>query len=815
MMAVSIAVAGCGSDGTNGTDGADGSDGQPGTNGTDGADGSDGQPGTDGTDGTDGSDGQPGTDGTDGRDFGEVADVSNDLTLELLVEMGEPLVAVITDVTVSSPPVVSFTVTTQNGTPVVGIDPPDIRGTFSKLIAADDTAGLRSHWVSYINSQETNDLIPPDDDPPAIPNPPGTRQATRETGTVVDNGDGTYVFTYTTDPTTSTDPAWEPDLTHRSGLEIRIDDAINPDNPTWDFVPDGSAVSDTKNIADTNLCNSCHQRLALHGDGRFTVEYCVTCHNDQTRDQGFGENLDMAHMVHAIHAAELREAQEQTEGEFAYKVLGRSVDDYSEVTYPRPLVDCAACHTASEDTPDGDDWQTSVESLPCGGCHVAGLTVGTPDATTGLSVYSYTHNPLGAGSFAGEQQDGACATQCHSSGIADKHVNLLAEAAKKFQYNIISVTDTDEGDNTVITFSVSDPTADPPTNYDVEAIGGPWDNPASRLAIVIAWSTDDYTNIDSGSGETNPIPPGSPANRPGSPAQVVSIDALNSGNTTNIGNNVFEVQSPVEVPAGLTGDSLAVGIEGHAGVDVGGDPEEEEIPVKGAVSFFTIGPDPDDNPTARRQVVDIDKCNDCHGSLSLHGNNRTDNIDLCVLCHNSNATDIRARQEAIEGTFGNPPPPPGAKHEESIDFKAMIHAIHNGEETGLIVYGFGGSVHDYGHVTFPGQINNCMGCHVEDAFYPTDDFRFATTTLSDPTMTVGRTPAREVALADQEDDVNTTPNAAACYSCHAVNVSHVVNNGGSFTATQDDDGTLNPLTFEDCTTCHGPDRVADVAEVHD
>ena len=83
---------------------------------------------------------------------------------------------------------------------------------------------------------------------------------------------------------------WEPDLTHRAGLEIRIDDALNPDNPTMDIVPSGGAGSGHKAIADTNLCNNCHQRLSLHGGGRFTVEYCVTCHNDQTRDQGFGAN---------------------------------------------------------------------------------------------------------------------------------------------------------------------------------------------------------------------------------------------------------------------------------------------------------------------------------------------------------------------------------------------------------------------------------------------------------------------------------------------------------------------------------------------
>jgi OmcA/MtrC family decaheme c-type cytochrome len=259
-----------------------------------------------------------------------------------------------------------------------------------------------------------------------------------------------------------------------------------------------------------------------------------------------------------------------------------------------------------------------------------------------------------------------------------------------------------------------------------------------------------------------------------------------------------------------------VAIEGHAGVDLdpGAAEDIHEVPVTGVVDYFKIGTDPNDDPTARRQIVDIDKCNNCHGRLSLHGGNRTDNIDQCVMCHNSNATDIRARQEAIEGTFGNPPPLPSDKHEESIDFKALIHGIHNGEETELLIFGFGGERHNYSHVTFPGHINNCMGCHLEGTFYPTDDFRFATTTLSDPEMTTGRTVPRAIALADQEDDINTTPNAAACYSCHEANVSHVLGNGGSFTAQQDDDGMLNPLTFEDCTTCHGEGRVADVGEAH-
>ena len=66
------------------------------------------------------------------------------------------MVATITDVTISSPPVVQFTVETQAGASVAGIDPEFVSGTFAKLVAAAD--GKRSHWVSYIHEQETGDM---------------------------------------------------------------------------------------------------------------------------------------------------------------------------------------------------------------------------------------------------------------------------------------------------------------------------------------------------------------------------------------------------------------------------------------------------------------------------------------------------------------------------------------------------------------------------------------------------------------------------------------------------------------------------------
>jgi len=759
----------------------------------------------------------------------------------LIYAIGDPLVVEITGVTVSSPPVIAYKVTTQNGAIVSGVgtaegrDQGSVRGMFDKLI--ETNGAIRSHWVSYINSSN----LPP-------------LHATREEGTVVEDPDtpGTYTFTYTTDVTNVTTPvpvSWEPTLTHRSSMEIRFSSSsLNPDNPWWDFVPNGGALPETKLIANTNLCNNCHQRLEAHGNGRFTVENCVTCHNSSTGADdvpvvgavdGALTNVDLAHLVHGIHSTAL--------------------DAFDEVTYPRFIVDCAVCHTASEKTPDGDDWKESVDSLSCGGCHINRLEVLTVDQGTGLGSYGIRHEFETI-------PDGDCLS-CHNGGIAaagfteDNHQNLTSPAAAKFQYNILSVTDTDEGEFPVVTFSVTDPTnGDAP--YDLSVVCDdqgtppvtvcPWDpawGPARRLAVTIAWSTDAYSNLDSGSAQLGFRP---------SAAQPVSIDPLADLQAADNQDGTYTVTSSVAVPAGLTGDSLAVTIEGHPLLDLNGNGEadeeppwrNEEIPVTGAVAFLEIGAEPTDDPTPRYQVVDINKCNSCHGQLALHGNNRNDNIDLCVTCHNGNATDIAGRNQATRGiclddeqctvdtdcTVGTCEPNGLAictvtsinagdpcidsvecgvgecvpAPESPVDFKRMIHQIHAANSP--LIFGFGGSVHDYTEVTFPqGSDNNlaeCTICHLEGTYYPTRDdrdFRWATTT-----DTGGD-------LADPEVDSNITTNTSACGSCHTSDFaeSHMVNvGGGDFDVMQLIDGTLLSDEVETCTTCHAPGQDGDVARAH-
>jgi OmcA/MtrC family decaheme c-type cytochrome len=207
----------------------------------------------------------------------------------------------------------------------------------------------------------------------------------------------------------------------------------------------------------------------------------------------------------------------------------------------------------------------------------------------------------------------------------------------------------------------------------------------------------------------------------------------------------------------------------------------------------------DSTPQARRQVVDIAKCDACHRVLTEHGQNRTQNIELCTSCHNPNATDIGLRTAAsgvcAAGTPDNP-----------IDFKYFIHQIHaSGTNSNpLTVCAFGSNPTTF-NVGYPNVLNNCLACHETGTYYPVD-----------PTVVQGTTIHAGADRTTLADDVVISPNTAVCSSCHIDTASkqHMVQNGGDFTATKSLIGTLISPGFETCSVCHGSGGVADVAVVH-
>src|SRR5690606_25050236 len=134
---------------------------------------------------------------------------------------------------------------------------------------------------------------------------------------------------------------------------------------------------------------------------------------------------------------------------------------------------------------------------------------------------------------------------------------------------------------------------------------------ASRLSVNVAWDTADYTNRDSGSPPALPI--------------LMNPLAACGGASTANGDGSFTVTSTVPMPATAAG-SAAVVVEGHPALDADADGVLDRIAVTNAVSYAPIT---DTGAQARRRPVDIAKCDDCHDQLSLHGNNRTDNLEVC------------------------------------------------------------------------------------------------------------------------------------------------------------------------------------------
>jgi OmcA/MtrC family decaheme c-type cytochrome len=201
----------------------------------------------------------------------------------------------------------------------------------------------------------------------------------------------------------------------------------------------------------------------------------------------------------------------------------------------------------------------------------------------------------------------------------------------------------------------------------------------------------------------------------------------------------------------------------------------------------------------RRNAVDIDKCDDCHNQLSMHGNNRTDNVQVCVTCHAPNATDINRRNAPCSDLTSLGP------DDSPIDMKVMIHALHASSFTGQPygACGFGNSAHTFNFV-YPGKLNNCEGCHVEDGYYPVDPANVLGTTVdaNDP--------------ATPTDDRVISPNSAVCSSCHVSSLAanHMMQNGGDFNAMKDADSNLVSSGVETCQLCHGPGASADTGVMH-
>jgi OmcA/MtrC family decaheme c-type cytochrome len=670
-------------------------------------------------------------------------------------------------------PQVTLRLSDDLGFGLKGLPASTVGFVLSQLSPAPATGGS-SEWQAYMTNGRTN--------PPDV-------QASYESataGTFTDNGDGTYSYTFANDlGDYPAGPTFDETKTHRLGLEIRtnrvIDENIPANNAPYDFVPAGGSPSFTRLIVNNAACNACHDNLEFHGEARFDVEYCVTCHNPysidpDTADKEWGGTVDMKRMIHKIHYG--------VNLEYGYAVVGYggSLHDYSDVHFPQDVRNCKTCHQDSDPTvPQAGNWKSVQNRETCGSCHDWIDWDGSKNDPDLLHLGNVWLN------------DEACAG-CHGETanavgeeyrVANAHRQLDREASDLFQYNIHSVADTGIGDFPVVEFSVTNPEtgeADDILNDSewTTCAGG-----ASRLQVSFAWDTADYHNNGTQAG-------------PGQPAGVSALACFGEQGAALVpgSDNWFTVTSPVAIPANA-GGSLAVTIDGHPAVVI--DDTTVRVAVTNVVEYAAIT---DLSAQARRGVVAVEKCNDCHNQLSMHGNNRTNNVQVCVACHAPNATDANRRLGDCVDALGS--------DDNSIDMKYMIHALHAADFTkqpyGACGYNpdpDNGTPHEFDFV-YPGKLNNCEGCHVEDGYYPVDPASVLATTID----------ANDV--ADPADDLAISPNSAVCSSCHVSDLAknHMMQNGGDFEAGKNADSTMVTSGAETCQLCHGPGASADVKEMH-
>jgi OmcA/MtrC family decaheme c-type cytochrome len=389
-----------------------------------GDDGSTGPAGPAGPAGPTGPEGPPGPSGTSSVDAS---------TLSPAAFAALQIQATVTSVAIASPPVVKFKLATADGTPIVGFGStsksstatvasyPNLAFSIAKLEPGD--ASNPSQWVNYIVT-----TVPTTTTPNAAPQRPGTDN----TGTLVDNKDGTYQYTFYRDITTIKDQVaamsvsppnnkadlgdltYNPNLSHRLTIQIsgnapgtgtNTPNAVQtmpgvpldrPVDVIYDFIPaTGQAAPSGREMVDNGNCNTCHQQLGglpgisaendvaqFHGGGRNTIQYCVICHTNQ-RKYGRTEatfNTTSTARTFTSTTYRLYDYGVGTARSFLHKVhLGEVLAmqkynyanvEFNETLYPQDIRNCDKCHDRlNAATPQASNWVNKPSAEACGACH--------------------------------------------------------------------------------------------------------------------------------------------------------------------------------------------------------------------------------------------------------------------------------------------------------------------------------------------------------------------------------------------------------------------------------------------------------------
>jgi OmcA/MtrC family decaheme c-type cytochrome len=344
------------------------------------------------------------------------------------------------------------------------------------------------------------------------------------------------------------------------------------------------------------------------------------------------------------------------------------------------------------------------------------------------------------------QLDDKNCSSCHAAdgpefgmSVAGAHTNPIhSTSLKGLNLEIVEVTNAAPGQTPIVRFKI---TEDDGTSVDPSTM--------ATLAIRIAGPTTDFTHYIS--------------------------ENANSGSAPDGDGYMYAFTTPMPDDAAGT---YTVTIDNRRTVTLVDNPEgEDDITVteSGPNPIFHVNVD-GGAIVARRQSVDIDKCNVCHDFLSLHGGQRNQ-IENCATCHNPKASDSIATRET-NGVDGG----------VSISLGVMIHKIHSGTNLSqdYTVYRSRG-IYNFNGIAFPGMVSQCSICHIDDV----------------PALPLPETNASVEIAQVGGSTIVKQPATANCTACHDMRDAEAHAN-------------LNTTAegIESCAVCHREGRSASIAQAH-
>jgi OmcA/MtrC family decaheme c-type cytochrome len=518
----------------------------------------------------------------------------------------------------------------------------------------------------------------------------------------------------------------------------------------FNFVPNGAKVTKVHDVIKTASCNSCHDQLSWHGGRRRGIEMCVLCHTQQNVDTTTGGSLDLKVMIHEMHMGSVLPSV------VAGKPLIINGTDFSKIVYPADPGDprrCETCHSQTTGATQATVYLTNPTRAACGACH------------------NDVNFATGANHPGGPQFDDNLCSNCHipqgeldfDASIKGAHVPPTASSLLTgLAVNITKVQNSTAGNAPTVSFTVLDGSGKPLALSKL-----------SSISFTMAGPTTDYGYTSFGSDTAS------------TPGYVTESAAKASCD----GNGNCTYTFTHSIPAKATG-TYAIGVEARRSeVVLAGTTIQQSITygAPNKVVYFSV----DGSPiAARRTVVQLSNCNQCHVSLQVHGTLRN-NTEYCVFCHNPSNTDASQRGNAQVPADKTAPP-------QGINFNLLVHRIHYGINMKAfnrtyIVVGFGGSHNDFSGTLFPAMAptgnatdtRNCALCHVNN------------TEQSDLTLT-GLNP-----VVDPQGPITPVqPFTSACTGCHVdlPTASHALANTSSL--------------GESCVVCHGTGGAFAVNQVH-